>query len=844
MFPRVLPLAAAAALYASATALQASPAVLDSLNLLEQSGMLPDDFRDHFFEAPLVVRVEVDGRYLGDARAILTRDNALSLLEFTEVSGSPAPALERERWLSALAEPQPLGNCTRGCSNGRVALHYSLESSLLSIATRAAAAATAPPRHHARPEQGSHGLILRHQLNAYGGDGYGGAGRYALDLQASVGHWTLQGYYQADRSVDPGYGLRQVLQSAFAQRELGDHFVRVGWFLPEFEGVARQPRAAGRMAFTTAGIMAGSSDSLLRDDGAPSLYPVQVTANREGSVEVYRDGSLIFTQALQPGLQLLETRRLPGGIYAVELRVIEDGREVSRETAIIHKPAHWRDTGRRWRYSAFGGVQRSVLDPADDPYRGEPALGAAVNYLAHPRAVVGMTAQKIGSDRAAAGSLDLQFSDRMHLYTNAYTSRDNGDGVDVQGIVRYRQGSVVVSHNRSWQTQRAPDDDRFRPPAARPPGRDGWLRNSALSLNHRIGQGSHLSARVSHQRGISHGRGLDLAFSRRQTLRGADATWRVSLFDRPGTFSTGLRRNRGVDITLNLALGREGRRYGGGLGTRTGWTGGRDLNARAGVQQSFEGGAVRGAAGQVTFDEAGLGLSGDLQFEHPAVRGDAYAQRSSRGGGASGGLNLDSTWAVGGGRLAVVGAGRATTADTGMIVDIRSDLPNVPLRAHDSRGGSYRLVPGRNLLPVSAFRAGALQIDFDGRAAPAAAIQPAVLPYHLNRGGVAYAAVHIVSTVTVMGHLRDAEGRPLGGAQVLNHAGRSVTEADGFFALEMSTHAPTLAVRHPQVDSCTFELDGHVTRPRGDTWMAGILRCPPSSVAHGRTAGRINGDAP
>lgn len=844
MFPRVLPLATAAALYASASALQASPAVLDSLNLLEQAGMLPDDFREHFFEAPLVVRVEVDGRYLGDARALLTRDNALSLLAFTELSGSQAPALERERWLSALAEPRPLGRCPRACMNGLVALHYSLENSLLSIATRDAGAADGTRRHHALPERGSHGLILRHQLNAYGGEGFAGAGRYALDIQASAGHWTLQGHYQADRGGDAGDELRQVLQSAYAQREQGDHFLRLGLFLPEFEGVARQPRAAGRMAFTTAGIMAGSSDSLLRDDGAPSLYPVQVTANREGSVEVYRDGSLIFTQAVHPGLQQLDTRRLPGGIYAVELRVVEDGREVSRDSAVIHKPAHWRDTGRRWRYSTFGGVQRSVLDASDDPYHGEPALGAAVNYLAHPRAVVGMTVQTIGSDRAAAGSLDLQVSDRTHLYTNAYTSRENGDGVDVQGILRYRQGSVIVSHNRSWQAARGPDDDRFRVPVVPTAVQAGWLRSSALSVNHRVGQGAHLSARLSQQRGVSHGRGIDLGFSRRQMLGGADATWRVSVFDRPGTVSTGLRRNRGVDLTLNLALGGNGRRYAGGVGSRTGWTGRRELHARAGVQQSFEGSAVRGVAGQVTFDEAGLGLSGDLQFEHPAVRGDAYAQRTSRGGGASGGLNLDSTLAVGGGRLAVAGAGQAARADTGMIVDIHSELADVSLRAHDSQGGSHALAPGRNLLPVSAFRAGALQIDFDGRAAPAAAIQPAVLPYHLNRGGVGYAAVQVVRTVTVMGHLRDAEGRPLGGARILNHAGRSVAEADGFFALEMSLQVPTLDVRHPQVDGCAFALDGHVTRPQGDTWMAGILRCPPSSVADGRTVDRINGEAP
>lgn len=126
-----------------------------------------------------------------------------------------------------------------------------------------------------------------------------------------------------------------------------------------------------------------------------------------------------------------------------------------------------------------------------------------------------------------------------------------------------------------------------------------------------------------------------------------------------------------------------------------------------------------------------------------------------------------------------------------MIVDVSSELPDVELRAHDSRGGSYVLQPGRNFLPVTAYRTGALQIDFHGRAAPAASIQPAMLDYHLNKGGVAYGKVEVLSTFTVMGHLKDTAGNPLAGAHVINHAGRSVAEADGFFALEMSATTPT-----------------------------------------------------
>jgi hypothetical protein len=837
MLLRLRPLATAAILYCGCAAAQAAPAALESISVMDQAGTLPDDFRDHFFDVPLVVRVEKDGRHLGDARALVSRDNTLSLIDFAASHDSPLPEPERARWLAVLRDPRPLGPCHRDCREGLERLHYSLESSLVSIATREGGASERL-RHHALPDGGSRGLILRHQLNVHAGEGADAAGRYALDLQGSLGAWTTVGAYQADRGSEARNGMRHAVQSLYAQRELGDAFVRAGYFLPTYQGVTRQPRGPGSSRHTAIGVMAGSSDSLVVDTRAPSLYPVYVTASREGALEVYRDGALILSQALQPGLQQVDTRRLPGGIYDVELRIIEDGRETSRETALIHKPSHWGDPSRRWRYSAFVGQQRSLFDSAGDPDRGRLAAGAIVNYLAHARAVLGLSAHQVGDHAAVAASVDWHANDWANLYTNAYATRHEGRGLDIHGLLRYRRGTVTASHNRSWQARRSSDDPS---PAALPVQERGagWLQTSAVGVSHRVDDRSHLSGRVSRHQGVSRGVGMDLSFSRRQQLFGTDATWRTSIFERPANLGTGARRDRGVDFTLSLALGEHGRRYSGSLGSRTGTAGGRDLYAAAGVQQTFEAHTLRSLAGQATVDREGLGLSGNARFEHPLVHGDAYAQRTSQEGHVGGGLNLESTIALGAGRLAVIGAAPGGSADTGMIVDVSSDLPDVALRADDSRGGSHVLRPGRNFVPVAAYGSGALQIDFEGRAAPAAAIQPGRLSYHLNKGGVAYGKVDIVSTVTVMGRLQDAGGQPLGGAHIHNHAGRSVAEADGFFTLELSVRSPALQVRHPRVQDCTFVLDGTATRPPHDTWMAGILQCPDNRL----TATTVASDA-
>ena len=120
-------------------------------------------------------------------------------------------------------------------------------------------------------------------------------------------------------------------------------------------------------------------------------------------------------------------------------------------------------------------------------------------------------------------------------------------------------------------------------------------------------------------------------------------------------------------------------------------------------------------------------------------------------------------------------------------------------------------------------------------------IQPSSLTYHLNRGGVDYRVLRVMRTVTVLGRLLDHNGQPLRGAMVINHASRSVSEADGFFAVEMSESTPTLEIRQGGQRLCLLSLDPGVQRQE-DVLLVGDQVCSPDSLAvrHPRTQG---GDA-
>jgi hypothetical protein len=101
----------------------------------------------------------------------------------------------------------------------------------------------------------------------------------------------------------------------------------------------------------------------------------------------------------------------------------------------------------------------------------------------------------------------------------------------------------------------------------------------------------------------------------------------------------------------------------------------------------------------------------------------------------------------------------------------------------------------------------------------------------LNKGGVDYRQVRILKTVTVMGRLVDANGKPLKGHHVINHASRGVSEVDGFFSMELSEKSPTLEVRHDSQLLCQFRLDPTSQRRENDVLMVGDLRCHPDTLA-------------
>ena len=840
MFP-MTPIAAALALLICTSAL-AAPAASGAAtpgSLITQAQGLPAGFADHFFDVPLAVRVDLDHQLLGEALIVLSRDDRVTLLEFTDTGDSKVPAATRDTWQGLLEKGVALGACTQSCPQKMISAYYNLESSQLSILTQDVELSSEAPRFYDQPDGGSLGLIINNQLNLNGGQQDSLGGRYGLQASSSVGNWSQVFNLQLARQSGNDQPMRHAIHELYTQRELEGQFFRLGHFTPNSDGLTRQLRSFGASPDTALGIMYGSSDSLAINNPKPSVYPIYVTANRQAAVEIYRNGLLINTQAVAAGLQTLDTRPLPGGIYEVEVRLVEDGLTTSTTQELVYKPGNWRNAEDRWRYNLFAGRETKLFSNWDEQASGAVTAGASLNYLLHPRVILGLSARQVREQLQYGSSVDWTVADNTSLYANVYQTREHGTGLDLQGLYSFGATNLVFSHNRSWLDTRdtyetLPDGTRLRRNTF-----VGQASNSALSVNHRLDAKNTLNMRVSHSQGNVEGAGLDLGWSRHDSFFGSDANWRFSVFDRPGSAGTNDQRNRGVDVSLSVNLGSEGRQISGSIGTRTARDGGRDNNASITYRQNLTDHVLQSVSATAITDTYGVGLSGMANFSTDVVSGDGFVQRSSFNGDFSGGLNLNSTFVAGAGKMLLSSQYQGNGA--GMIIDVETDLDEIALRADDLGGGSAVLRPGRNYVPVSAYKSSSVSFDFEGNHPPAANIQPARSSYHLNKGGVDYRKITVMKTVTVLGRLLDERGAPLKGHHVINHASRGVSEVDGFFSMEMSASAPTLQVRYQNQLLCQFRLDPSTAPNENDVLMIGDLRCTPDTLAEANHKGETAG---
>lgn len=780
--------------------------VQSALPVIQQAKQLPADFASHLFNVPLAVRVELNSSYLGDALLVLTEDDKVQLLSFTDAYNSPYTDSERSFWQQELSNKVALGPCT-GCKESWLALDYSLSDSRLSILTPDVEQQNTTQKYQSLPEGGSSGVIIQNQLNLMNIENSASSSYYHLEAVASTGNWTHHSGAQISKSGVAGNNTYYGVSQLYSQRELQGYSVRAGYFANDPQGLSLRP-GRGSGGENMLGLMLSSSDTLVTDQQYPSTVPLYVTADRPAIVEIYRNGFLINSQQVAAGLQAIDTKVLPGGIYEVQLRVVQDGQLISESRAMIYKASNWGDSSEPLRYNLFAGRQTQLFNSTESAFEGELTAGATLNYLLNASTVVGLGTQYIDNAIQLGGSVDHSLSDRSKLLANYYHSQGKGYGLDTQLIYGFDSGNLVLSQQYSKNTQNKIAVSQ---------------QTTALSWQQRISASQSASLRLSHQ--AHRGTGADISWQYNHKFMDTDSTWRFSAFNRPALSDQTQKRNTGIELSLNINFGQQSSQFYGALGNRTSRDGSKENTAELGWRKQIEHSSIKSIGLSSNFDSYGVGLNSYAAIQNQYLNSDLYMSRSSFDGKFSSGLNLTSTVVANADGLAASSAN--TYQGASLIVDLESDQDDLELMAHDSAGQTVVLKPGSNVVPVAAYTPGTVSFDFANSDSAYVSLSQSVQRYHLNKGGVDYLKLSAYKTLTVIGRLLDSEGKALGGHHVLNHSSRTVTENSGFFTLAMRQSAPTLDVLQQGKPLCHFELPSDTGQQQQDLWFVGDLLCQP-----------------
>lgn len=748
------------------------------MSLAKNMSGLPDGFRKYFYESEVMTQIYLNGTYLFDANISLKENGDINLISIVE-EPQDGDAELRQHWRQILKEGVHAGKCTTSCPSGLMAVEYLLNNSTLNLYTAKYEKQQVKSSYIALPEDTPNGFIMSNDVTAAG---TGDAHSWGLNssLTSSLAGWSQKASFQSSGTSGHNNYSSSSLYELFSQKELNGSFLRLGLFAPDSD--TGNVQTAGYGYDTVAGAMWGTSDALLVSSESVSARPVYVTGRNQSIAEVWRDGRLIYTQELQSGVQALDTRKLPMGIYDISIKIIESGQTVDTQLAQIYKPQGWSNPDQRVRMNFWSGQHRTIASGDaytrdDNPF----AVGGGVDFLAHPRLVMGLSGAATEDDQQGRVRANYTLSPNDTLFAqysagnNQYRSSANTD------IRYYRNLPSAGSASLFW---RSTTTDVY--------GHKTTSRQSGDTY------GSTLSLRLPHSTSLivnsqymdtawRKGFGADLSVTNLANIAGRDMNFRVSGYDRPGFGNHD--RDQGISLGVSISLAPAARHT---FSAETGLNQNKGYTSANYQWHPGDDSSIRYLGAGVSYSKDNTVLSGNGAIDTPYASGDFFAQHNTQGSNNTAGANLSQVLLIGGGKVASVNGSRNRGMESAVIVDVDSDDEDAKIVASGSMAEN-RLVPGRNVIPAELWKKD--HIQFSSRDGQSLQVFPERQSVQMNRGSVQYVKVKAVKTFTVVGMLKDQYGKALKNRYVSSDVSGAMINAEGVLTLDSGVKNRLLKVK-------------------------------------------------
>ncbi len=571
------------------------------------------------------------------------------------------------------------------------------------------------------------------------------------------------------------------------------------------------------------GITYGNNSSSKVNHSQLSLTPITVFLPSAGEVRIYREGKLLSIQSFPMGSFEVDTAPLPFGIYQVEVEVVIDGKARSKQTQTVNKTFNMRGaTLNEFRWEIFSGYvdYKKRIRNRDNEYR---TSNSDNTWLA-----------------GGAGTVTLGVFSGLNLQASTYAFDDLA--------VLETNANLQLSENisTSWQSLFAND------------GSDRNIITASYSLPKGFG-----SLWVNKEKGnikddfpmydsdnYSFGTTLNftqfweyagsLTYSYTKDLRDKNKSnnfeYSTTLYNgRYGSMSlrTGIQRyhydNQNstnekyvtLDFSLPLATWLSA-----GVSSSNG-----NVRGELSASKSFENSAISNAGLSVStllhdkdgtdsdFSVSGYGMfdtkysTGTLSMSRPN-NDRLNTTLTARGSLAYSDMNFSAS-------------GKQETS--GVIV--KTGINGEGQIAANVNGQRFVLFGGNNFIPLSPYGTYKVELLNDKNSEDSFDIASGrVKNVVLYPGNVAVHQPELKQMVTVFGRMKSPDGTLLASAQVRNHIGRTQTDHQGQFAMDVDKRYPVISLQQDDKQICEAELD--LSSARGVLWVGDVICDPQTTLAN------------
>jgi hypothetical protein len=573
------------------------------------------------------------------------------------------------------------------------------------------------------------------------------------------------------------------------------------------------------------GVTYGNKSSTNIRNNQYSLTPIVVFLPSAGEVHIFRQGRLLNIQNFPMGSFEVDTSRLPFGIYDVDVEVVIDGKVNSRMRQTINKAfASNNAEVKELNWQLYGGYvdydnrRNRATDEPNQTYLvgGSGAFSIPEIFkAASAPAVVGLTVQTslytFEKNVVNETSANLSVGQYGNLGWQGLRSQGgrNRNIFSISAALPEGFGSIWANREKSHIGDSLPIYES-----------DSVAYGGTLNLNRFVERGGQIM--LSHtvdKRDRSTSNNLEYStalFSGRHGSVNLRAGMQRYRYD----YQAGNTSQRYISLDFSLPLATW---LSTGVSSNNG-----NVRANVAANKNFDDSAI---------SSAGFNLAKLVKDKHNGesdYSASSYAAFDTKYSSGMFSLSRPDNSRLNGNltaRGAVAYSDKSLAASgiqekSGVI--IKTDIIDDATLSAQVNGRSYRLTGASNFIPLPPYASYKVELMNDKSTMDSFDIvKGRTSNVTLYPGNVAVYQPEVKQLVTVFGRMTTGNGQAIANAAVRNHIGKTTTDANGDFSMDVDKRFPSVSLTTEDHGICEVDLD--LNQARGVKWVGDVV-CTPQTV--------------